>query len=173
MTAIIATLEKDALDEDIVQAIQSVLAENPGAEQTYVGGLPYIKALVAKEMAVEFKLLMIIGLGIMLVMLFLFFREARGVFLPFMVVVLSILFAMGLMPIIGWQMSIITLLLPIMLIAIANDYGIHMMAKYQEYNTEGNNSSAGTIARGVYTSLKSPMIFPDYGSTHLNSDNNQ
>ena len=158
MTAIIATLENHAQDEEIVQAIKMVLAENPGREQTYVGGLPYIKALVAKEMASEFKLLMIIGLGIMLVMLFLFFREARGVFLPFMVVVLSILFAMGLMPLIGWQMSIITLLLPIMLIAIANDYGIHMMAKYQEYNIAGNNSSVGTIARGVYTSLRSPIL---------------
>ncbi len=158
MTAIIATLENHAQDEEIVHAIELVLAENPGREQTYIGGLPYIKALVAKEMAREFKLLMIIGLGIMLVMLFLFFREARGVFLPFIVVILSILFAMGLMPLIGWQMSIITLLLPIMLIAIANDYGIHMMAKYQEYNTLGNNSSVGTIARGVYTSLRSPIL---------------
>lgn len=158
MTSIIATLENQAQDEEIVQAVKMILGENPGREQTYVGGLPYIKALVAKEMATEFKLLMIIGLGIMLVMLFLFFREARGVFLPFIVVVLSILFAMGLLPLFGWKMSIITLLLPIMLIAIANDYGIHMMAKYQEYNTTGNNSSAGTIARGVYTSLKSPIV---------------
>jgi hydrophobe/amphiphile efflux-3 (HAE3) family protein len=158
MTAIIATLENDAQDEDIVHALGLILALNPGKEKTYVGGLPYIKALLAKEMASEFKLLMMIGLGIMLVMLFFFFREARGVFLPFMVVVLSILVAMGLLPLIGWQMSIITLLLPIMLIAIANDYGIHMMAKYQEYNTVGNNSSVGTIARGVYTSLRNPIL---------------
>jgi hydrophobe/amphiphile efflux-3 (HAE3) family protein len=158
MTSIIATLENKAQDEEIVVAIEHVLAENPGDEITYTGGLPYIKAIMAKEMASEFKLLMIIGLGIMLVMLFLFFREARGVFLPFIVVVLSILFAMGLMPLAGWQMSIITLLLPIMLIAIANDYGIHMMAKYQEYNISGNNSSVGNIARGIYTSLRSPIL---------------
>ena len=68
------------------------------------------------------------------------------------------IFAMGLMPLAGWQMSIITLLLPIMLIAIANDYGIHMMAKYQEYNMPGNTSSIGTMAKGIYTSLKSPIL---------------
>ncbi len=158
MTSIIATLENQALDEDIVSAIERILAENPGDEITYTGGLPYIKAIMAKEMAREFKFLMIIGLGIMLVMLFLFFREARGVFLPFLVVVLSILFAMGLMPLAGWQMSIITLLLPMMMIAIANDYGIHMMAKYQEYNVAGNHSSMGYIARGIYTSLRSPIL---------------
>jgi hydrophobe/amphiphile efflux-3 (HAE3) family protein len=158
MTSVIATLEKQAQDEEIVAAVEQILAAHPGDEQTYIGGLPYIKAIVAKEMASEFKQLMIIGLGIMLVMLFFFFREIRGVSLPFIVVVLSILFAMGLMPLVGWQMSIITLLLPIMLIAIANDYGIHMMAKYQEYNTPGNNYSVGTIARGIYTSLKSPIL---------------
>lgn len=158
MTAIIATLENQAQDEEIVRAIEQVLEEHPGDERIYTGGLPYIKTILTKEMASEFKLLMIIGLGIMLVMLLAFFREARGVFLPFIIVVLSILFAMGLMPMLGWQMSIITLLLPIMLIAIANDYGIHMMAKYQEYNMTGNNSSAGNIARGIYTSLRSPIL---------------
>ena len=158
LTTIIATLDPEVLDEDIIAAIQELLDGNPGEETTYIGGLPYIKAKVAIEMAREFKLLMIIGLGIMLVMLYIFFREIRGVLLPFMVVILSILFCMGLMPMIGWKMSIITLLLPIMLIAIANDYGIHMMAKYQEYNIRGNNSSIGSMARSVYTSLKSPIF---------------
>ncbi|MFC2113282.1 RND family transporter [Bacteroidota bacterium] len=158
MTSIIATLEPEAIDEEIVREIEEVLAANPGPETTYIGGLPYIKAYVAMEMAREFKLLMIIGLAIMLVMLYIFFREIRGVLLPFTVVVLSILFAMGLIPLIGWQMSIITLLLPIMLIAIANDYGIHMMAKYQEYNTHGNSSSITSMAKGVYTSLRSPIL---------------
>ncbi|HEC43674.1 MAG TPA: RND family transporter [Bacteroides sp.] len=158
MTSIIATIEPGIIDDDIVLAIEEVLAENPGPEKTYIGGLPYIKAYVAKEMAREFKLLMIIGLAIMLVMLYIFFREIRGVLLPFVVVILSILFAMGLIPLIGWQMSIITLLLPIMLIAIANDYGIHMMARYQEYNTPGNKLSITSMATGIYTSLRSPIL---------------
>ena len=159
MTSIIATLEGDAQDEEIVDAIEKILVEVPGGETTYIGGLPYMKAVMSREMAHEFRLLMGIGLGIMLLMLLVFFREARGVLLPFVVVVLSILFAMGLMPLAGWQMSMITLLLPIMMIAIANDYGIHMMAKYQEYNVTGNHSSAGNIARGVYTSLRTPILF--------------
>jgi hydrophobe/amphiphile efflux-3 (HAE3) family protein len=159
MTSIIATLESEARDEEIVDAIEKILVEIPGKETTYIGGLPYMKAVMSREMAHEFRLLMGIGLGIMLLMLLVFFREARGVLLPFVVVVLSILFAMGLMPLAGWQMSMITLLLPIMMIAIANDYGIHMMAKYQEYNVTGNHSSVGSIARGVYTSLRTPILF--------------
>lgn len=158
MTCIIATLEPEAVDDEIVAAIGKVLQDNPGPAKTYIGGLPYIKAHVAREMSREFRLLMIVGLGIMLVMLYLFFKEIRGVLLPFTVVLLSILFAMGLMPLLGWQMSMITLLLPIILIAIANDYGIHMVAKYQEYNTPGNKTGIETIARGIYTSLRTPIL---------------
>jgi uncharacterized protein len=158
MTTIITTLKPEAQDKEIIQAIDEVLERVPGEETIYIGGQPYIKALVAVEMAREFKLLMIIGLGVMLIMLLIFFREIRGVVLPFSVVIMSILFSMGFMPMIGWQMSIITLLLPIMLIAIANDYGIHMMAKYQEYNLPGNNTSIGMMARGIFTSLKSPVM---------------
>jgi predicted RND superfamily exporter protein len=33
-----------------------------------------------------------------------------------------------------------------------------MMAKYQEYNISGNNSNVGNIARGIYTSLRSPIL---------------
>ena len=158
MTSIIATIEPGIVDDDIILAIEEVLEANPGPEQTYIGGLPYIKAYVAMEIAREFKLLMIIGLVIMLAMLYIFFREIRGVLLPFTVVILSILFAMGLIPLLGWQMSIITLLLPIMLIAIANDYGIHMMARYQEYNIRGNNSSITSMAKEIYTKLRSPIL---------------
>jgi hydrophobe/amphiphile efflux-3 (HAE3) family protein len=159
MTSIIATVEPGISDDNIVHDIDGILASVPGPEKTYVGGFPYIKAHVAREMSREFKFLMSIGLTIMLVMLYLFFKEIRGVLLPFAVVVMSIAFALGLVPLLGWEMSIITLLLPMMLIAIANDYGIHMMAKYQEYNMPGNNSSMTSMAKGVYTSLKGPILF--------------
>jgi hydrophobe/amphiphile efflux-3 (HAE3) family protein len=78
--------------------------------------------------------------------------------LPFAVVLLSILFSMGMMPLLGWQMSIITLLLPIMLIAIANDYGIHLMARYQEINIPGNGETMGKISRRLFISLRAPIL---------------
>jgi len=52
-TAIIATLEPEALDEDIIFAIQEVIEQVPGEENTFIGGLPYIIAKVAIEMARE------------------------------------------------------------------------------------------------------------------------
>ncbi len=159
LTAIIVSVAPGYTDQEQVNRLNSILDDIPGDETVYLGGLPFIKAKVSEEMAREFKVLMIIGLCIMLVMLYLFFREFRGVLLPFMVVILAILFSMGLLPMIGWKMTIITLLLPIILIAIANDYGIHLMAKYQELNVEENLQSIGSISKDIFRSLRKPILY--------------
>ena len=70
----------------------------------------------------------------MFVFLWISFKEKRGVLLPFSVVVFSILIAMALIPLFGWELSIIGVLIPIMMIAIANNYGVYFITKYQELN---------------------------------------
>ncbi len=158
LATIIVSLKSEAIDEEIVTKVRKIVDEYPGDEKVFMGGLPYIKTIVAEEISADFKKLMIIGLLIMLGMLYLFFRDLKGVLLPFAVVVLAIIFSMGFIPLIGWKLSIITLLLPIMLIAIANDYGIHLMARYQELSWSKDNYSNGKLARKVHTSLRTPII---------------
>ena len=90
-----------------------------------------------------------LGLLIMLVFLFIFFRQLRGMLLPFFVVVMSVQVAMGLIPLIGWKIQMITVVLPVILLAIANDYGIHIIARYQEVNTPGNTLTKQELAQNV------------------------
>ena len=158
LATIIVSLNSEGIDKEVVAKVQDILNRFPGDEQVFLGGLPYLKTIITEEVATDFKKLMVIGLVIMLIMLYLFFRELRGVLLPFFVVVLSIIFSMGLMPLIGWKLSTITLLLPIMMIAIANDYGIHLMARYQELNWSKEKISNGKMARKVHTSLRIPVM---------------
>ena len=158
LAAMILSLNSETIDKVIVARVEQIIQDNPGKEKVYLGGLPYIKSVITSEIAGDFKRLMIIGLAIMLVMLYFFFRDIRGVVLPLSVVIFAIMFSMGLMPLIGWKLSVITLLLPIMLIAIANDYGIHLMTRYQELNWTYRSMANGKLARNVFTSLKIPII---------------
>ena len=52
--------------------------------------------------------------------------------MPFSVVVLSTLISLGLIPLLGWKLSVLTLLVPIILVGVANNYGIYLVARYQE-----------------------------------------
>ena len=106
----------------------------------------------------DMRRLMPIGILIMLVFLFACFRRMRGVILPFAVVIMSILVSIGFISLIGWKIHMVTTVLPVMLIAIANDYGIHMIARYQEDNIPSNNFSRKQLAKRMFRSLGKPVL---------------
>jgi len=65
---------------------------------------------------------------------------------------------MGLMPLLGWEFSLIAVLTPIMIIAIANNYGVHIMARYQELNAADPDRSMKEIVKEVMAALNKPII---------------
>jgi hydrophobe/amphiphile efflux-3 (HAE3) family protein len=158
LTAVIALLKADVSDMSIVEEIRRLIEENPGEEKIVIGGLPFTRVHVTKSIRLDLRRLLPLGLLIMLVFLFICFKQLRGVVLPFVVVIMSILFAMGLIPLLGWKIHVITVLVPVMLIAIANDYGIHLIAKYQELNYEGNPFSEKELAMDIFSHLTKPVV---------------
>ena len=158
IAAIIGLLKTDVSDAVILPEFSKLLQDNPGKEKTVLGGLPYIRASVSRYIQIDFRRLMPIGILIMLIFLLACFKQFRGVLLPFFVVIMSILFSMGLIPLLGWKIQIITVILPVILIAVANDYGIHMIAKYQEYNVPGNTFTNKDFAKRIFTSLSKPVL---------------
>ncbi len=157
-TALIATLEKEANENAIFQGIYKILEEHPGKENIHFGGLPYLRQAIDKDIKRDGIILIPIALLLMLIFLFAVFREWRGVWLPFLVVIMSALLGLSLLPIIGWKFYVISLLVPILLIAVANDYGIHMIARYQELNASNKNTPMSEIASRIIQSLWKPIL---------------
>jgi hydrophobe/amphiphile efflux-3 (HAE3) family protein len=158
LATIIMSLNDKTNGDDLVASVEEIIKNNPGPEKIYLGGLPYMRSVISGDIAKDMKRFMVIGLIIMLVMLYIFLRDIRGVLLPFAVVILSIIFSIGLLPLIGWKLSIISLLLPVMLIAIANNYGIHLIAKYQEINWTNGGISNEKLAEQIFSNLKIPIF---------------
>lgn len=158
LTAVIATIADDLSDSEILTQVQQVVAEHPGEETVIYAGIPFIRVQISQDIRRDMGLLMPIGLSIMLLFLFVAFRQLRGVLLPFTVVVMSIIFTMGLIPMLGWSIYIPTILIPVIMIAVANDYGIHLVAKFQEDNVKGNAFTRQQIAQRMFTSLVKPVV---------------
>ena len=157
-TVVVMTLEEDALEDEVFAHIHTILEENPGVEKVHLGGLPYLRQAIDKDIKRDGLILIPIALILMLIFLYLVFREWRGVWLPFLVVIMSALLGLSLIPILGWKFSIITLLVPILLIAIANDYGIHMIARYQELRKMGNEETMEELSAHITRSLWKPIM---------------
>jgi len=158
ITAIIAVLKNNTSDNIMVPRIRDLVEEHPGDEELIVGGLPVTRFEVSQSIQNDMRRLMPAGILIMLIFLYLCFRDLRGVILPFFVVIMSIIVALGLIPLLGWKIQVITVILPVFLIAVANDYGIHLIAKYQEDNRPGGNKNNKELASGVFRSLSKPVV---------------
>ena len=94
----------------------------------------------------------------MLLFLYFSFHEMKGVFLPLSVVAMSIILSMGLIPLSGWSFSLIAILVPIMMIAIANNYGVHIISRYQELNAIHPNWDMKHIVSDTMKNLQNPII---------------
>ncbi len=158
LTAVIALLKTDVVDQFIVDEVKTLIENNPGEEEIVIGGLPNTRVVITQNIQRDFRRLLPLAMLVMLIFLFICFRQFRGVFLPFAVVVMSILVSMGVVPLIGWKIHVITVIVPVFLIAVANDYGIHLVAKYQELNIHGNPSSKEELAKGIFQSLSKPVL---------------
>jgi predicted RND superfamily exporter protein len=159
MAAIIVRTGNGTTEEAILESIDSVLSLHPGRAEVFRGGLPYIRRAIMTDVKRDGIILVPLAIIVMLLFLRLVFREMRGVILPFAMVVMSVAVATALLPLLGWKMSVITLLLPVMLIAVANDYGIHMIARYQETVAEENITDMKIISVRLIRTLRKPILF--------------
>ncbi|TFH39005.1 MAG: RND family transporter [Bacteroidia bacterium] len=144
--------------DTIIDEIREVIANHPGSEEVLIGGLPFIRYSISGNIKSDMVVLVPLAMVLMVFMLYFSFREWKGVLLPFIIVAMSIILSFGVMALLGWKISLITILMPIMLIAIANDYGIHMIARYQELTRGDRSLSMKQISMQIYTDLKRPII---------------
>lgn len=132
ITIIIARLQQHADKQAIAERIQQISRKEAGKYKLYFSGLP-MQMLEVNDIIVNDMLRLIPVVVLMLVlMLYFSFRTIRGVVLPLVTVLISTIWAMGLMIMLGIQLSIISNIMPVLLIAIGSAYGIHMIARYKE-----------------------------------------
>lgn len=157
-TAIMGTVRESVQDDSLIAEVEAILQQFPGEEKIHRGGMPYLREYIDQDIRRDMSILLPLAMLMMLIILYFFFREKRGVLLPITVVILSILVTMGIIPIFGWKLTLISILLPVMLIAIANNYGIHIIARYQELNADHPDWSMVRIVKEILQRLKYPVV---------------
>lgn len=142
----------------ISREIREVSAAVPGDEPLVYGGLPFIKERISEDVPLDMFKFLPAGILIMMFFLFLSFRQFRGVLLPFSIVAMSIIVSMGLIPLFGWKMQTVTMILPVIMIAVANNYAVHLVSRYQQDNREDCNLDAVGLAKLGILSLGAPVV---------------
>lgn len=154
--AFVVFLEEGFKDETVVAGIERVVAEF--RKDAVYTGLPITRLSVMGGMQGDLKLFLPLGILVMVLLLVASFRTWIGAILPLLVVIMSIISTFGLMGLIGEKIKLVTLIMPVMLIAVANDYGIHLVAHYLGDLDRHPNLSKKFHVLGVTRSLGIPVL---------------
>jgi uncharacterized protein len=157
--AITATINNTENESVTINKINSAIDAHTGNARVLKGGLPYIRQHIMKDVRRDAVILVPLALLIMLLVLKLTLGEWKSVMMPFIVVLLSTGISMGMIPLLGWEMSIITLLVPVILVAVANNYGIYLVARFQEMSASHEQYSREQIIKDLTGSLNMPILF--------------
>lgn len=115
----------------------------------YLTGTPVLNEVLVTSMKEDLKRLIPVVLLIVALVLFAYFRSARGVLLPFLTVGLSVIWTVGLMGHLGKHLSPLSAVMPVILISLGNAYAIYVITRHTEETQAGNSAATRQTLRFV------------------------
>lgn len=143
------TLDKKYMDsKDRKEMMEAIDLHCTNFEQStgigiHYSGLPYIRSNNTTKIAQEIRLFIVLAVLITALIMFLFFRSVRSTIFSMMVVLVGVIWAIGWMGMLGYKMTMLTGLIPPLIIVIGIPNCIFLLNKYlQEYKKHGNQIKA-------------------------------
>ncbi len=157
-TAIIIYSNPGADEVSLVDTLHAILRPYQNkSHDLRLGGMPVIRSQISDDIGHDTSTFIPAGMVLIALLLYVSFRSRRGVVLPLLVVFLSIMGTLGLMAWFGLMLSVITSIMPIMLIAVASAYGIHIITRYFE---DCANLPPEADSKEIVTSVIEHMMRP-------------
>lgn len=104
-----------------------------------VSGMPYIRTLNAQNIKDEIGLFVLTALFVTALIFFLFFRSYRATFISMLVVLIGVGWAFGVLGWLGYEITILTALIPPLIIVIGIPNCIFLINKYQQEFAKNKN----------------------------------
>lgn len=145
VTLIAVTLKKSFLDSKarikLVQEVEALTRNfsNRYQMEPHFSGLPYIRTVYSTKVADELKTFTLLSIGITALFLLVMFRSFYAVFVSLTVVIIGLVYTFGLLPILGYKITLLTGLLPPLIVVIIIQNCIYILNVYHfECRKHGN-----------------------------------
>lgn len=100
--------------------------------KVYRSGMPYIRTLNAQNIVDEMGKFVLAAIGITSLIFFLFFRSIRATIISMVVVLFGVAWALGTLGLLGYEITVLTALIPPLIIVIGIPNCIFLINKYQQ-----------------------------------------
>ncbi len=131
-TLVLFTLLDDADKQAVAKEIKEKITKLNLPEKISFGGIPMMMDDVSNLMMVDMRNLIPITFIIIMLVLLISFRSARGVVLPLLTASISTVWVLGIMQLSGYMLNLVSINMPVILLAVGSAYTIHVINRVNE-----------------------------------------
>ncbi len=129
-TALTLVLDTEADSTTVIQQVNRMLREAPNSLGLYQIGMPLVSEALARFTEKDFfRLPPITALIIVFILIYLF-RKVQYTLIPLVCVGLALVWTFGLMAMLGIPLSMLTMIVPVFLVAVGTAYCLHIVSEY-------------------------------------------
>lgn len=133
------SVRKDFIMEDLTHLIDN-FEEETGLD-VRVSGMPYIRTMNSQNIIDEIGKFILAALGVTSLIFFFFFRSFRATIISMFVVIIGVMWAFGVLGLLQYEITVLTALIPPLIIVIGIPNCIFLINKYQqEVKKHGNQA---------------------------------
>lgn len=144
-TLIVFTIPEDADAQAVSRAVIQKTESLQFPEKLYFAGAPMMVTSISDLITGDIFKLIPIAFFLIALILFLNFHTARGVILPLLTSTIASVWSIGILAMFGFELTMITNNIPILLLAIGSAYTIHVLNRINQVK-ESNRQKAVIIA---------------------------
>ena len=131
--AVVVARLKDGADKVTTgRQMRKIVEATQGSQKVYYAGIPFQMVSLTDMIQTDMRKLLPLVILLVMAVLFLGFWSLRGVLLPLVCVAMSTIWVLGVMSLLKIPLTIMSNIMPVLLVAIGSAYGIHMLSKYNE-----------------------------------------
>lgn len=145
------TVNKDtANSKSRTRLINDIMApvhafEQETGQQVHVSGLPFIRTSVANKIQKELQWFLIGSLVLSAITLLMFFRSVSAMFMSLLVVGMGVIWSVGTMVLFGYKITLLTTLIPPLVVVIGVPNCIYFLNKYHTSFKETNDKKLALV----------------------------
>jgi predicted RND superfamily exporter protein len=111
--------------------------------ELHVSGMPYIRTLNSQNIVDEIQWFVLAALLVTSIIFFFFFRSFRATLISMLTVIIGVMWAFGFMGLLGFEITVLTAVIPPLIIIIGIPNCIFLINKYQhEIKKHGNQAKS-------------------------------
>ncbi len=136
--------------------IESCLAPLREQGQVYISGNPPFEVSAGKYLARDISIFLSLGIVLILVVYYFGFNSKRSIFLPVLVIICGTVWTIGFMSLMGFAISIVSIVVPPLVLTLGSSYSIHILNSYFRFSPEEGSDKLWIT--GAVSSVSSTII---------------